>query len=181
MRIRIVAEQILRAQFAIDAIEHRHRAGSRSSRINTAPPRAVGNGDQRMFAGRFAAAFALDRADDDRIEQRTRSDRPPAARPRISSRWWFRRRRSPAQWRAGGPGVGASARSSPAPPHRKSKCPLPGRIRRTAACNRGTSLGEIRKLASPTLANSNTPSVSPGRTTCRMKCAAASVFEAAGP
>src|SRR6202023_1936487 len=63
-RIWIVAQQVLRAQLAVDEVEHGVELFNSVQNEKRATG-AVGNSDQSVLPGRVAPAFAFDRADDD--------------------------------------------------------------------------------------------------------------------
>ena len=68
-RFGVVAEAVLRAEFAIDAIEDAVEFLELIG-IEHGAAHGVGDGVERVLAGGVAAAFVFHRAHDDRIEQR---------------------------------------------------------------------------------------------------------------
>ena len=136
--------------------------------------RAVGNRDQRVFSGGIAATLIIHRANDDRIEQRPGSDGRPA---RVIE---FRDARGLA---AIGHQHDRASPPSRAPPqsvgaqHERvvNRSARTRRICRTAVLQLRHVVGKIRKAASRFRRIRKRPACLPGRTTWRMKCAAASV------
>jgi hypothetical protein len=78
-RVWIVTKQILRAQLAIDAIKHCVEL-LKIVEDKERSTRAIGDCNERMFAGGIAAVLIFHGPDDDRIKQ---SARPDCRAPRV--------------------------------------------------------------------------------------------------